>query len=212
MKWRRIIVLVGMSLAIVVAGTSETQPIGEKVGIEQGVREARQISAELAEKVRGLLFQELEKGGVTHAVRVCSELAQQMTQQFTGRTGHNIRRVSLRYRNPKNAPDDYERRKLEQLDLINLEKKLENDYFEVVKDQGRETLRYMKPLIVVPVCLTCHGPKENIPSEVRTILLEKYPDDRATGFLVGDVRGAISVKITLTSLATPPSPKPHEDH
>ena len=29
------------------------------------------------------------------------------------------------------------------------------------------------------------------------ILAEKYPDDRATGFLVGDVRGAISVKILL---------------
>jgi hypothetical protein len=55
--------------------------------------------------------------------------------------------------------------------------------------------RYMRPLIVAPLCVDCHGPKENIPLEVKTILKEKYPDDRATGFLVGDVRGAISVKI-----------------
>jgi hypothetical protein len=55
----------------------------------------------------------------------------------------------------------------------------------------------MKPLIVQPVCIACHGPRENIPAEVKLILEQKYPEDRATGFLVGDVRGAISVKITL---------------
>jgi len=42
-----------------------------------------------------------------------------------------------------------------------------------------------------------HEPKENIPAEVKTILAERYHDNRVTGFPVGDIRGAISVKITL---------------
>jgi hypothetical protein len=42
-----------------------------------------------------------------------------------------------------------------------------------------------------------HEPKENIPAEIKTILAERYPDNRVTGFLAGDIRGAISVKITL---------------
>ena len=67
----------------------------------------------------------------------------------------------------------------------------------MVKEGGQENLRYMKPLVVQPVCIACHGPKENIPAEVKAILEQRYPSDRATGFLVGDVRGAISVKITL---------------
>jgi hypothetical protein len=75
---------------------------------------------------------------------------------------------------------------------------LSNDYVEVANEQGQKYLRYMRPRITLPVCMTCHGWKENIPSEVKVILAEKYPDDHATGFLVGDVRGAISVKILLS--------------
>jgi hypothetical protein len=103
----------------------------------------------------------------------------------------------LRYRNPKNIPDDYEQRKLEEFDFLNREKRLGNEYVEVVKEGDHEYLRYMRPLVAIPLCLVCHGLKENIPSEIKAILVEKYPDDRATGFLVGDIRGAISVKIAL---------------
>jgi len=42
-----------------------------------------------------------------------------------------------------------------------------------------------------------HGQKENIPADVKTTLAERYLDDGATDFFAGDIRGAISVKITL---------------
>lgn len=175
---------------------SGTQP-GQESRIEAALRQARQIADELAETVRGLLFKELEKGGYVGAVRVCSEVAQEIPREFTARTGHYVRRVSLGYRNPKDIPDDYERQKLEEFNRLNREKKLENDYFEVVREGERDYLRYMRPLIAGPMCITCHGEKENIPPEVKAILVEKYPDDRATGYHTGDVRGAISVKIAL---------------
>ena len=192
-----IFILIGMALFTGIAGLSESQQTVQDPQSEQALNEARQVSAELAEKVRGLLLQEIEKGGFVSAVRVCSELAQQITLQFNARSGHTIRRVSLRYRNPQNIPDEYERQKLEAFDLLNRQKKLEKEYFEIVKTQQGEYLHYMRPLVAIPLCITCHGPKENIPTEVQTILAEKYPNDRATGFLVGDIRGAISVKIAL---------------
>ena len=55
----------------------------------------------------------------------------------------------------------------------------------------------MRPLIVAPVCIICHGPKETMAPEVKRMLTERYPEDRATGFQDGDLRGAISVKIVL---------------
>ena len=164
---------------------------------ERALQEARRVSDDLGEGVRRLLLKEIERGGFVGAVRVCSESAQEITGQFNLETGHSVRRVSLKYRNPKNVPDEYERRKLEEFDLLNRQKKLEKEYVEGVTEEGRQYLRYMRPLLIVPLCLTCHGPKENIPQEVKTILSEKYPDDRATGFLVGDVRGAISARIAL---------------
>lgn len=82
----------------------------------------------------------------------------------------------------------------------NREKRLPEEYVEVVEESGKLWLRDMKPLPVGPRCITSHGPKENIPLEVQAILKERYPDDRATGFLVGDLRGAISVKIALSGV------------
>ncbi len=192
-----IFILIEMSLFTGIAALSESPPGVEDPRIEQALTEARQVSVELAEKVRSLLFREIEKGGFVSAVRVCSEMAQQITLQFNARTGHTVRRVSPRYRNPRNIPDEYEKGKLEEFNFLNQRKQLSNDYVEVVNEQGQKYLRYMRPLITLPVCMTCHGPKENIPSEVKAILAEKYPDDHATDFLVGDVRGAISVKIHL---------------
>ena len=197
MKWIIISGLIGFTFSLMIGRVSHSQQTIQDSRFEQALREARQVSTELTEKVRGLLLQEIERGGIVNAVRVCSELAQEITQQFNRSTGHYARRVSLRYRNPKNIPDDYERRKLEEFDFLNREKRLGIEYFEVVKEEDREYLRYLRPLVAMPLCLACHGPKENIPSEIKAMLKEKYPDDRATGFLSGDVRGSISVKIAL---------------
>lgn len=159
--------------------------------------EAKKISNELMETVRRLLMQEIQKGGFSSAVRVCSELAQEVTTRFSKQTGHYLRRVSLRYRNPKNIPDEYETKRLLEFERFLGEKRLSEEYVEIVEEKGVPYLRYLKPLTVGPLCITCHGLNENIPSEVQAILKERYPEDRATGFLVGDLRGAISVKIAL---------------
>jgi hypothetical protein len=196
--WKSTTVVV--TIALCVMNPAALSSFAEQIKdpeIEQALADARQVSDELGAKVRGLLLQEIEKGGYANAVRVCSEVAQEITSRFNEHEGRLIRRVSLRYRNPRNVPDEFERRKLEEFDRLNREKKLANEYFEVVNEEGHPYLRYMKPLIVQPVCIFCHGPKENIPGEVKTILAEKYPADQATGFLIGDVRGAISVKIRL---------------
>ena len=62
---------------------------------------------------------------------------------------------------------------------------------------GRESLRYLKPLVANAMCLTCHGTSETIPPDVAEALADHYPDDRGTGFDVGDVRGAITIQIPL---------------
>ncbi|MCS6817680.1 MAG: DUF3365 domain-containing protein [Blastocatellia bacterium] len=164
---------------------------------ESALRQARRLADELLEKVRGLLMAELEKGGYEGAVRVCSEIAQEIPREIEARTGASIRRVSLKYRNPKDIPDEYERRKLEEFEQQHRARALADESFEVVREDGRRYLRYMRPILVGPMCITCHGPKEAIPSSVRALLAEKYPEDRAIGYRSGDLRGAVSVKIPL---------------
>ena len=37
----------------------------------------------------------------------------------------------------------------------------------------------MMTLVIALRCVICHGPAETIPTEVRVVLKEKYPEDKA---------------------------------
>ena len=49
----------------------------------------------------------------------------------------------------------------------------------------------MKASLTAEVCLNCHGTelKEDVAARVNTL----YPEDKATGFNIGDIRGAFWV-------------------
>ena len=49
----------------------------------------------------------------------------------------------------------------------------------------------MKAIPTDDVCLTCHG--KQIPEKLSAQLEKLYPDDQATGFSKGDIRGAFTV-------------------
>jgi hypothetical protein len=53
----------------------------------------------------------------------------------------------------------------------------------------------MKAIPTAEVCLVCHG--ENIAPNIQAKLAELYPNDKAIGFNVGELRGAFSVTETL---------------
>jgi hypothetical protein len=186
----------------VVMNYSAAQEKAADEGVEKALLDARKISAEMTDKVRGLLLKELEKGGYEGAIRICAVVAQDITRQFNKKSGHYVRRVSLGYRNPNDSPDEYELKKLESFDRLNRDKKLESEYYEVVNQNGRRYLRYLKPIIAGKMCLNCHGQPDDIPIGVQRIIQETYTNDRATGYQEGDVRGAVSVKIALP-LKTP---------
>ena len=185
----------------VLAGTALASPGRAEEPADPRVRgalaEARVAAKELSEAIRGLLMQEMETGGFEGAVAVCATKAQARTADYRRTSGNDIRRVSLRRRNPGNEPDAYERRVLESFDRLPAEARSGAEHWELVREDGREALRYLKPLVANAMCLTCHGEKPRIPPAVLAVIAREYPDDRATGFSAGDVRGAVSVRIPL---------------
>jgi len=69
------------------------------------------------------------------------------------------------------------------------------EYSETIDEPRGRYLRYMKALPVQPLCLTCHGTAENIPQQVKAKLAVGNPHDRATGHVLGQVRGAVTIKL-----------------
>jgi hypothetical protein len=153
---------------------------------------AQAAAAGLAQEIRALLSSELAEGGFAGAVRACSKSAQERTEEFSRSARIPVRRVSLKWRNPKDQPDEFERRVLEGWEREAREGKSPQPYWEAEGENGG---RLMQPVMIQPMCLQCHGDGGQIAREVQTILADRYPGDLATGYKPGDVRGAISVRI-----------------
>lgn len=157
--------------------------------------EARQVASTVPPRLLAVLQAEIARGGPAGAVEVCRDKAPAMARTASQETGWSIRRVSLRNRNPKAVPDAWERAALEDFDRraaagvppAQLER------VEVVSDGGRRLQRYMRALPTQDLCTQCHGTPDRISPAVTAKLAQFYPQDRATGYQVGQIRGAITL-------------------
>jgi len=62
----------------------------------------------------------------------------------------------------------------------------------------------MRSIATEPGCLACHG--SEVAEPVRAAIAERYPDDHATGFAVGDLRGALWVEVPAGATTTGGTP------
>jgi mono/diheme cytochrome c family protein len=161
--------------------------------------EARKVAGAVPPKLLDVLNTQIAKDGVASAVTVCQEKAPQMAKAASEQSGWAIRRVSLRNRNPKAVPDAWELAALEDFDSRTAvgEKPASLEKYGVVEEAGRKEYRYMKALPVQQVCVACHGVSEQIKPEVAERLNALYPADKATGYAIGQIRGAITIRKAL---------------
>ena len=137
----------------------------------------------------------LKDGNIVEAIKICSSQAQDLTMlNNTEKT--SIKRISLKYRNPANKPT-----KKEELILKSFEEKLQsgsgfNDlvFKQTITNYKEKTFTYIKAIPVKEVCLNCHG--DNVSKKVLKQIKINYPNDKAIGFNLGEIRGAFSVRHT----------------
>jgi hypothetical protein len=158
--------------------------------------EARKVASAVPPKLLQVLSAEIAQGGVASAVSVCNEKAPQMAKSASEQSGWTIRRVSLRNRNPKAVPDAWERSALEEFDrrAASGESPATLEKSAMVEDGGRKEFRYMKALPVQQLCLGCHGSNETISADVAAKISALYPEDKAVGYTLGQIRGAMTIR------------------
>jgi hypothetical protein len=157
---------------------------------------ARAAADDLARDLAGMVMTTMQERGPVAAVEVCSGVAQERTEAHA-REGVRVRRVADRLRNPLNRPEPDEARELERMVTLAGEGRLPSEIVRVVRSGEERSLHYMRPIVIGQLCVMCHGPVEAIDPAVRRIVAERYPQDAATGYAVGDVRGAVSVRVDL---------------
>ena len=120
------------------------------------------------------------------AIKVCKEMAPGLTGTYNNHST-TIGRTGIRVRNAANAPDALEKPQLEYFQKLFEEGKPLKP--KLVADE-KGMVHYFKPILLQPLCLNCHGNEElDISPAVLAMLKKEYPEDKATGFAAGDLRG-----------------------
>jgi hypothetical protein len=148
-------------------------------------------------KVVAAMQEAVATQGVAGAIPVCKETAPALIKEKRQETGWDIRRVSLKTRNAERAtPDLWEARQLADFNIraARGEKPETLEKSEIVSIDGKPVFRYMKALPAADVCLKCHGPLGELEAGLKAKLAESYPHDQATGYSMGQIRGALTVK------------------
>lgn len=168
----------------------------DKEVTEKQKEQMRTTAADFNSELKATLMSQIKTKGLVSALNVCSDTAQILTNKFGLQRGVFIQRVSFRNRNENNFPDDYEQIVLDSFQEMLQSKKLDEntEQVELVDEGGFTYLRYMKPILIQPECLNCHGNLSSMQKEIRRQIRERYPKGKAYDYKPGDLRGAVSIK------------------
>jgi hypothetical protein len=172
------------------------QPTAKPEASDAQIQLSAEMSRDLFKTLGPQLKNAMQAGGAERAVEVCQQIAQPLTESISEKyPGARISRVALRYRNPANAADPASASVLKEWEA----KLAAGDPLptnSVTETEGNIIVH--QPIMTQELCLQCHGAPGSFSPELTQILAQSYPGDRATGYQVGDLRGAFRIEFPST--------------
>lgn len=136
----------------------------------------------LFQQLSGKLMAAMSQGPA-QAIAVCRKEAPKIATSVGEEQDVKIGRVGVRLRNPNNTGPAWA------APLI--EAKQDTPVFANLSNGSAAALL---PIKLQGQCLMCHGPKEQIAPIIQDQLAKLYPNDEATGFQEGELRGRFWVE------------------
>jgi hypothetical protein len=157
----------------------------QEILIGQAKLKVKQFSMQL----KAALVAAIQSGGLEAGVEVCHTKAPQIAASLSV-DGWKVGRTSLKIRNQKNIPDQWE---ADVLSLFDKRFQQGEKPESLVATSSKETkFRLMKAIPMDKVCLACHG--SAIDPSLQKTIQKYYPNDTATGFSLEDIRGAFTLQ------------------
>lgn len=157
---------------------------------EDTVAEARSMVKDFSGSLKEALQGAIKEGGLTNGIGVCNTVAPEIAASNSNEEW-TISRTSLKVRNPDNKPTDWQELQLQAMAKQPVRNGKPVEVWQVSEASGQPEFRYMSAIPTQKLCLGCHG--KSIDPQVKAKVEELYPEDRATGFSEGDLRGAFVV-------------------
>lgn len=209
------LLLAGLTLAVGCSRQTETSAAPAAVpelapAVQQAARErGRAIATETFSLLSSNLQAALQSGGVSNALPFCSLAASPLTASMAEKHGVTLRRVTHKARNPAGKASEVELAVLQAFAIALAETTNPPPTFATNLVAGQAT--FFAPIVLNhELCLKCHGePGKDIAAGNLAVIRQHYPQDEATGFKLGDLRGAWRIDFPLTVLTPAPTPPQH---
>ena len=175
----------------------QPKPIKKNVQYVAGADEVTYIKLgnEIVDTVqatlKGNLVKAMQEGGPVNAVSFCNARAMELTDVYSLKYSTDVKRVSDRNRNGKNAPNQKE---LEVLEDFRHTLEVGQPLSPKVAIDAEGKKHYYAPIFTGGVCLTCHGDVKNMQPELVHTIDSLYPNDKAKGYVVDELRGIWSIR------------------
>ncbi len=160
------------------------------------------IVAETFSLLSSNLQSAIQQGGVSNALPFCSLAASPLTSGMAGKHGVTIRRVTHKARNPADKADAIELAILKHFEAALPKATATNPPPPLVTNLVANTATFFAPIVLNnELCLKCHGELgKDISTDNVAVIQRLYPQDEATGFKLGDLRGAWRIDFPLGTL------------
>lgn len=145
------------------------------------------------------LLAAIQAKGLTNALAYCSVKALPLAELVATGNKVELRRVSHRARNPQGKADAFES---EVLRHFQSQLAPNQPPPPLLTSNRADTVTFFAPIVINnPLCLQCHGePGKDITPENLAFIRGLYPQDAATGFKVGDLRGMWRIDVARSNL------------
>jgi hypothetical protein len=185
------IVVAALATAVLVADAPSSVVPAEKASadLQPAIARAQAAARMLQSSLQNRLVELLPKAGPADAVNVCRREAYAVAADIGMQQGLSMGRTSHRLRNPNNAPRPWAAAVVS----AHAQEKYA-DATTYAADLGSQ-VGVLVPIAMGEACSLCHGTKSWIPDDVSAILKQSYPDDQATGFATGDIRGWVWAEV-----------------
>lgn len=153
---------------------------GQSVQLDKAKAAQKELGTSLAKA----LTASVAADGFAASIEFCRGAAPEVAEQVAASHALQIGRTSHKLRNPKNTAPEW---------AADAVAKPEPGMKVFTGPSGE--LGVLSPIELAPLCANCHGDPDKLAEGVMTAVSEKYPDDQATGFAPGDLRGWFWVEV-----------------
>jgi hypothetical protein len=179
--------------------------------VQQAARErGRAIATETFSLLSSNLQSAIQSGGITNALPFCSLAASPLTAGMAEKHGVTLRRITHKARNPAGKAVGVELAVLTSFETALASGSPTNPPPPLVTNLIPDQVTFFAPIVINnELCLRCHGePGRDVSADALAVIRHLYPQDEATGFRLGQLRGAWRIDFPRATLTPAPSTTP----